>query len=92
MSGVVASAAGGWDIPAGINPVTQLHAQEMVLPAALAEKVRNSSGGGDHFHFHALDAQSVVDFMKKNHAAVAAAVKKSASMGGLSLSPAGTFR
>ena len=29
----LASAAGGYDIPAGVNPLTQLHAQEMVLPA-----------------------------------------------------------
>lgn len=43
-----ASAAGGFDIPAGTNPLTQLHAQEMVLPADLANNVRNmtSPAGG----------------------------------------------
>jgi hypothetical protein len=38
--GLVASAAGGFDIPAGVNPLTQLHAQEMVLPAHLANPMR----------------------------------------------------
>lgn len=35
------SAAGGYDIPAGINPVVQTHANEMILPANLADRVRN---------------------------------------------------
>jgi hypothetical protein len=45
-----ASAAGGYDIPAGVNPVTQLHAQEMVLPARLANPMREmlaSFGAGE---------------------------------------------
>ena len=36
----LASAAGGFDIPAGVNPLTQLHAREMVLPARLANPMR----------------------------------------------------
>jgi lambda family phage tail tape measure protein len=48
----VASAAGGFDIPAGINPLTQLHEREMVLPAQHADTIRRlgkaaGSGGGD---------------------------------------------
>ncbi|WEJ62151.1 hypothetical protein [Thiomicrorhabdus lithotrophica] len=35
------SAEGGFDIPAGVNPVTQLHEKEMVLPKAQAEVIRN---------------------------------------------------
>lgn len=46
-----ASAEGGYDIPAGVNPVTQLHQKEMVLPAAQADVIRNlagrSGGGGE---------------------------------------------
>lgn len=42
----LASAAGGFDIPSGINPLTQLHAQEMVLPAPLANSVREMTQGG----------------------------------------------
>ena len=37
----VASAAGGYDVPAGVNPVTQLHAEEMVLPARIANPMRD---------------------------------------------------
>jgi hypothetical protein len=41
----MASAAGGFDIPAGVNPITQLHQREMVLPASLANPMRNFFGG-----------------------------------------------
>lgn len=44
--GAVASAAGGFDIPAGLNPVTQLHAQEMVLPAKHANVIRDLAADG----------------------------------------------
>ena len=46
----IPSAAGGWDIPAGINPLTQLHENEMVLPAEHAQTIREMSGqsGGDN--------------------------------------------
>jgi hypothetical protein len=45
------SAEGGYDIPAGINPLVQTHQNEMILPAPLAETIRNmarngQSGGG----------------------------------------------
>jgi hypothetical protein len=44
---LVPSAAGGFDIPAGLNPLTQLHEQEMVLPASIANPLRaNLAGGG----------------------------------------------
>jgi len=35
-----ASAAEGYDVPPGVAPVTQLHPREMVLPASLADTVR----------------------------------------------------
>lgn len=53
------SAAGGYDIPSGVNPMVQTHAQEMILPATLASTVRDMAtvysqvrggqggGGGD---------------------------------------------
>lgn len=34
------SAAGGYDIPSGINPVVQTHAEEMILPKNLANVIR----------------------------------------------------
>lgn len=62
------SAAGGYDIPSGINPVTQLHAEEMVLPAKYANAFRDMVAGGGaggqpagdthHWHVNALDARS----------------------------------
>ena len=42
----IPSAAGGWDIPAGLNPMAQLHEQEMVLPAEQANVIRNLAGNG----------------------------------------------
>lgn len=46
----VASARGGYDIPSGVNPITQLHEQEMVLPKEQANAVRSmsKSGGRDN--------------------------------------------
>jgi hypothetical protein len=43
-----ASAEGGYDIPSGTNPITQLHEREMVLPRAQADVIRGlaSNGGG----------------------------------------------
>lgn len=69
---VAASAAGGFDIPPGLNPVTQLHAREMVLPASIAEPLRQSIeggggvGGGNSFHFHAIDGASVKRFVEQH--------------------------
>ncbi|KGE66215.1 MULTISPECIES: hypothetical protein [Pseudomonas] len=55
----VASAEGGYDIPAGTNPMTQLHEQEMVLPKQYANVIRQAAngggqlGGGDGgYHYH----------------------------------------
>ncbi|MDP9902611.1 hypothetical protein [Variovorax ginsengisoli] len=46
MAGKVPSAAGGFDIPSGLNPMTQLHEEEMVLPADLANPLRQMARGG----------------------------------------------
>ncbi len=40
IAGKVKSARGGYDIPAGVNPVTQLHEEEMVLPKQHANTIR----------------------------------------------------
>jgi hypothetical protein len=68
--GVVASASGGYDIPAGLNPLTQLHEQEMVLPAKHAAVIRSladdgpgqvASTGGDSapIHIHGTPNDSI---------------------------------
>ncbi|MEI8032782.1 MAG: hypothetical protein WCH05_05520 [Chlorobiaceae bacterium] len=71
VMGALRSASGGYDIPAGINPVTQLHQREMVLPAHLADNVRNmtgGSGGGQpiNLHINAVDGQSVRRFFNQH--------------------------
>lgn len=67
-----ASAAGGFDIPATMNPVTQLHAREMVLPAKYADVIRaqaeqGGGGGGDthHWQINAVDARGFEDMLMK---------------------------
>ena len=80
--GAVAIAEQGYDIPAGVNPLTQLHQKEMVLPAEQAEAVRQmtSTGGGDeiHLHVHALDRRDVENYLRRNSGAVAAAGRSAA--------------
>lgn len=50
IAGNIKSARGGYDIPSGVNPVTQLHEEEMVLPKQHANTIRalgrSMSGGG----------------------------------------------
>lgn len=60
----VASAAGGYDIPGGVNPITQLHQNEMVLPAKYANVIRGMAGGsgggaGGNTYISAVDARSL---------------------------------
>ncbi len=66
----IVSAAGGFDIPAGLNPVTQLHEREMVLPAHLADRVRgitdNGGGNGGAVHIHATDSIDVSRWAKRS--------------------------
>jgi hypothetical protein len=48
LTGSIPSAAAGWSIPSGVNPMAQLHEREMVLPAQYADVIRNmgDNGGG----------------------------------------------
>lgn len=46
VSGSLMFASGGYDIPSGVNPLTQLHQKEMVLPAEHADVIRSLSGSG----------------------------------------------
>lgn len=72
----IASAEGGFDIPWGRNPVTQLHSSEMVLPAELANPMREmlkrgGGGGGDvNVTINTIDAAGVKAFMLKHKAAI----------------------
>lgn len=43
----IASASQGYDVPKGLNPMTQLHEQEMVLPAKHANVIRSLADDGN---------------------------------------------
>ena len=73
MKGSISSAAGGWgNIPN--DQMAMVHKNEMILPAPLAESVRQMAagggvaGGGD-IHIHAMDAGSFLDFAQANKGA-----------------------
>jgi len=76
----IASAAGGFDVPKGINPVTQLHGGEMVLPETLADKFRamtDSGGGGrTNIYIQANDARSFESYLRRNDSALVSALRK----------------
>jgi hypothetical protein len=79
----VFSAAGGWDVPGGLNPMTQLHEREMVLPASIAEPLRaNLAGGGGKsggdIHIHAVDAASFQRLLSNNKSGVSKALRAAA--------------
>lgn len=82
--GAKSSASGGYDIPSGVNPVTQLHQEEMVLPAKHANVIRQMAdggggggGGGDvHLHVHTQSTQDFARFLKHNSHVIAPAIKQ----------------
>lgn len=63
MTAPLFAASGGFDIPAGINPVVRAHQREMILPEEHADTIRSlsgSGGGGDTHKWtvYAMDAKS----------------------------------
>lgn len=92
MKGSVKSARGGYSIPRGVNPMTQLHEEEMVLPKAESNAIRKlangeigagreaaeTSQGGDQFHFHvsAIDSKGVERFFRDNGRSLVKALKE----------------
>ena len=86
----VASAEGGYDIPAGVNPVTQLHEREMVLPARHAEVIRGlaedggdgasgQAGGAMTVNIHAIDARGIAAMFRENAPAMARELQRYSS-------------
>jgi hypothetical protein len=69
----IPSARGGFDIPAGVNPLTQLHEREMVLPAELADNVRRGGvgGGSTVINIHTIDRKGVREFVESTEFASA---------------------
>ena len=74
------SAEGGFDIPAGLNPLTQLHSNEMVLPSNLADNIRNMTGGGGeiHLHVHSMDTQNVKEFLNRHGSTIMDTIQRQA--------------
>lgn len=66
----VVSAEGGFERVPMDNMPAVLHKDEQVLPAEYAEGLRGlvsrGGGGGDTFHIHAIDAQSLHDYIQRN--------------------------
>jgi len=93
MKSNVPSAAGGFDIPAGLNPLTQLHEQEMVLPAKHADVIRRMADSQQgpakesqpdvHLHVHAVDGQSVRRLLLDNQDSLAVALRAAHRNGAL---------
>jgi hypothetical protein len=87
FAGHIASARGGYDIPAGVNPVTQLHEREMVLPQKQADAVRQMAEGGGpaggdvHVHLTAMDSRDVKRFLLDNKRHIADAVQSAVKDG-----------
>lgn len=76
----IASAEGGYDIPAGLNPMTQLHEKEMVLPSEQADTIRNmaKNGGGSgsvNVTIHAIDAAGVKKLFMDHGSALIESIK-----------------
>lgn len=90
----VASAAGGWDnVPA--DQLAQIHKNEMILPAHIADFVREGamgqSGGGDsagargdthHWNINAMDGKSVARVLSSNPDAIRKAASRAMNPGG----------
>lgn len=84
------SAARGYDIPKGLNPVTQLHEEEMVLPQKYANVIRGMVGGqeerGGDIHNHnvnitAMDGTDVQRVLTRYYYHVGGAVRRAARAG-----------
>lgn len=56
----IASASRGFDIPSGLNPMTQLHEEEMVLPAHIANPLRDTLAQGPMAPESASGSQPIV--------------------------------
>lgn len=76
MGSRVKSASKGYAIPKGLNPMTQLHEEEMVLPSHLSKGIASlidqggqgpaGVGGAVNFHVHAIDSAGVERLFRDN--------------------------
>ena len=78
---MISSARGGWERVPIDGMMTELHKDEMVLPAHVANPIRDMAkgggqgGGGNTFNIHANDAKSFKEMMRRDPAAFASVAK-----------------
>lgn len=89
--GSIASAAGGWERVPIDGAMTELHKDEMVLPAHVANPIRDMAkngggqgGGGNSYHFHSFDSRGIFDYARRRPDDFAKAMKHVARRGHLS--------
>ncbi len=79
LSSKVPSARAGWIVPSGMNPLTQLHEEEMVLPRAESKAVQDMAagrmGGGGDLTVQ-VRGQAVGDFFLLHKADLVKALKQ----------------
>lgn len=86
LGGRQKSAAKGYDIPKGLNPMVQTHEEEMILPQKYANVIRGMAAGGEggqgggstttnHYHISTFDSKSFERFAHENKRIFAGAVK-----------------
>jgi len=84
----VASAEGGWERVPADGMQTILHKDEMVLPARIAEPMRQTfkngaggAGGTHHYYVTAIDAPSLLKLAKRHPAVMSQAIRHAARNG-----------
>lgn len=83
----VASAEGGWERVPADGMMTELHKDEMVLPARIANPMRQLAtsgaiaGGGGEVHIHATDGASFKNMLRRNPRAIQDAMRRAKRSG-----------
>ncbi|MGN6227129.1 MAG: phage tail length tape measure family protein [Dyella sp.] len=87
FAGQLASARGGWDRVPFDGAMTELHKDEMVLPADIANPMRKmaqrggGAGDGVNVTIHATDSRSVKELLRREKGSLAGAMKLAARRG-----------
>jgi hypothetical protein len=86
FSGMISSARGGWERVPFDGAMTELHKDEMVLPAHIANPMRQMAqkggqGGGNHYHINAMDMRSFTEAARRNQGGLAKVMKQAARNG-----------
>ena len=89
FSGMISSARGGWERVPIDGMMTELHKDEMVLPAHVANPIRDMAkgggqggqGAGTHFHISAMDMRSFADAARRHEGTFANVMKRAARNG-----------